>query len=158
MSLLLAALLLPIAGSAAAPSGTLPLPQLVSQFETICLEHVGDPTTQIETAAASPWKFVPDTEAVAGESRFVSGPTMLWIEPAGQVCSVTAEVPLAETIGTTQAALAEIVTPENWKPLPSDDSRYTLIALEGSGTQFVISFKLSSKTGRNLATLYVGKR
>lgn len=158
MSILLAALLLPIPGSAAAPSGTLPLPQLVSQFESICLEHIGDSTAQVGTAAAGPWKFVPDTRAVAGESRFFSGPTTLWIEPAGQACSVTAEVPAAETVGTTQAALAGIVPPENWKPLPSEDSRYTLVALDDGGTEFVIAFKISNTSGRNLTTFSVAKR
>jgi hypothetical protein len=147
--------LAPVSAAGGGQTDVLTLPQFTSAFRSICLEHIADAPAQTSVASAAPWNFAADAK---DKGRYRNGRAMVFIAPASQACTLTSSVPLPETVASLEAALADIVPIEGWKPLGEADSRYVLIDLDDGGTQFVISFKISARGGDNVAVLSVSKR
>lgn len=132
--------------------------RLIAAFTAVCLEHMGDAAGQTATATAPQWNFAAgDPATVAGLSSYRSGSSRLGISAATGTCSLTSEMESGVTLATLRSAMTAAIGTDEGQPLVEADSRYWLIAGTG-GEEQVLAVKVSSETGRNLATLWVQRR
>jgi hypothetical protein len=132
--------------------------RLIATFTAVCLEHMGDAAAQATTATAPPWNFaLGDAATVAGLSSYRLGSSRLGIGAATATCALTSEMEPGVTLATLRSAMTAAIGTDAGQPLVEADSRYWLIAGSG-GEEQVFAVKVSSETGRNLATMWIQRR
>jgi hypothetical protein len=132
-------------------------PNLISAFQAICLDHIGDPVAQASQARGAPWNFDPGG-SVGAMTRYRSGLGALGIGEAAKACTITAEIDPGINLSGFKRLMATALSLDEGTPLVEADSVYWLIVPDQSDQQYVLSLKVSGQTGRNLATLWVQNR
>jgi hypothetical protein len=156
-SAFLIAVLMPSALFAAPASNEADEGHFVSAFIAICLENMGDAKGQETAAIKAPLAFAKGAGDSDGLREYLSGPYRLGIGEALQQCTLTRELASGSSLNSVISTMANAIGTDQGQELEEPDSRYWLIA-GPADEEFVLAIKVSNKSDKRLATLWVQRR